>query len=79
MWVWVNRYKRILIMVKISKRKAAKTYASIYADTYSKVAFNAFYDGMVFWDMVKSGAITENMINEDFLAILSDTNHPTEL
>lgn len=64
---------------KISKRKAAKIYASIYAEGYSKVAFNAFYDGIVFWDMVKSGAITEGMINEDFLAILSDTNHSMEL
>ena len=61
---------------KISKRKTAEIYASIYAEAYATIARNAFYDGMIFWDMVKSGAVTEEMINEDFLAILSDSNHP---
>ena len=63
-------------MAKISKRKTSKIYASIYAEAYQRIASNAFYDGMVFWDMVKSGAITEDMVNEDFLAMLSDSNHP---
>lgn len=64
---------------KISKRKAAKTYASIYAKEYQRIVNNAFYDGIVFWDMVKSGVITADMVNEDFLAILSDSNHSIQL
>ena len=60
---------------KIVKREAADKYSEIYADMYKKVARNAFIDGMVFWDMVKAGAITEDMLNEDFFTILSLHNH----
>lgn len=62
---------------KISKQKAAEIYASIYAEAYQKITRNAFFDGIIFWDMVMSGAITEDMINEDFMEVL--INHPTEL
>lgn len=63
---------------EIVKREAANTYASIYADMYKKVARNAFLDGIVFWDMVKSGAVTEDMIDKDFFMVLSDSNHKKE-
>ena len=60
---------------KIDKRKAADKYASIYEDMYKKIARMAFLDGMVFWDMVRSGAVSEDMLNEDFFLILSDSNN----
>lgn len=63
---------------QIIKKEAAKKYASIYAEELRKTARNAFIDGMVFWDMVKAGAITEDMIDEDFFAILSESNHNKE-
>lgn len=63
---------------QIIKREAAEEYASIYAETYKRVARNAFIDGMVFWDMVKAGAVTEDMIDADFFAILSESNHKKE-
>lgn len=63
---------------QIIKREAAEEYASIYADMHKKVARNAFIDGMVFWDMVKAGAVTEDMIDADFFAILSESNHKKE-
>ena len=59
---------------KISKRKAADKYASIYDDRFKKIARMAFLDGMVFWDMVRSGVVSEDMLNEDFFMILSDSN-----
>lgn len=62
----------------IIKREAAERYSSIYSVSYKKVARNAFLDGIVFWDMVRSGAVTEDMINEDFFAILSESNHKKE-
>ena len=42
---------------------------------YKKIAKMAFLDGMVFWDMVRSGAVSEDMLNEDFFMILSDSNN----
>lgn len=60
---------------QIIKKEAANAYASIYAEESRKIARNAFIDGMVFWDMVKAGAVTEDMIDADFFAILSDSNH----
>ena len=63
---------------QIIKREAAEEYASIYADMYKRVARNDFIDRMVFWDMVKAGAVTEDMINADFFAILSESNHKKE-
>ena len=59
----------------IVKRKAAEVYSCIYDKMFKKAVRRAFYDGMVFWDMVKSGAITEDMINEDFFKILSESHH----
>lgn len=64
---------------QIIKREAAEKYAAIYAEHFSKIARNAFIDGMVFWDMVKAGAVTEDMINEDFFMVLSDSNHAKDL
>lgn len=63
---------------KIIKKVAADKYASIYADMYKKIARNAFLDGIVFCGMVKSGAITEDMLNEDFFMILSESNHENQ-
>jgi hypothetical protein len=60
---------------KIVKREAADKYSEIYADMYKKVARNAFIDGIVFWDMVKAGVVTEDMLNEDFFTVLSLHNH----
>ena len=59
----------------ISRREAAKKYATIYATDYKKTAKNAFYDGIIFWEMVQAGAVTEDMLNEDFFTILSLHNH----
>ena len=64
---------------RISARDVAKKYASIYEQEDREVARLAFLDGMVFLDMCKAGAITADMINEDFLAILSDSNHSIQL
>ena len=60
---------------KIVKREATDKYSEIYADMYKKVARNAFIDGVVFWEMVLAGAVTEDMLNEDFFTILSLHNH----
>lgn len=60
---------------RINKREAAKKYALIYEEEFRKIARKAFVDGMVFWDMFKAGAVTEGMIDADFFAILSDSNH----
>ena len=60
---------------EIVKREAAKKYASIYAEESRKTARMAFIDGMVFWDMVKAGAVTPDMIDEEFFRILKDSNH----
>ena len=62
-------------MAKISNRKASKTYSSIYAEELRKVAYMAFFDGIKFSEGVRSGAITDAMINEDFCAILNAANH----
>ena len=62
-------------MKRINKREAAKKYASIYADESRKIARMAFIDGIVFWDMVKAGAVTPDMIDEEFFRILRDSNH----
>lgn len=62
-------------MKRINKREAAKKYASIYAEEDRKTARMAFIDGMVFWDMVKAGAVTPDMIDEEFFRILRDSNH----
>ena len=59
---------------KISKREAARVYGSIYADDVKKVAQQAFLDGMVFSDMIKAGAVTPDMIDEDFFVILRESN-----
>ena len=62
-------------MAKIDNRKASETYASIYAHMYRKIARMAFFDGIKFSEGVRSGAITKEMVNEDFFMILSDSNH----
>jgi hypothetical protein len=59
---------------KIAKREAANVYGSIYADNLKKVARQAFLDGMVFWEAVKSGAVTADMVDGDFFAILRESN-----
>jgi hypothetical protein len=59
---------------KILKKEAANTYASIYDTMYQKIARMAFIDGMIFWDMVKAGAVTEDMINKDFFDTLNESN-----
>jgi hypothetical protein len=64
---------------KIDKRKTAHKYAGIYAEKYAKIARMAFYDGMIFWDMVKAGIIKPDMIDEDFFIVLSDNNHSEDL
>lgn len=63
----------------ISKRKAAKIYASIYAGELNATARMSFFDGIMFWDMVKAGIVTDDMINTDFFNILSDNNHASDL
>jgi hypothetical protein len=60
---------------KIIKRVAADEYASIYDSEFRRIAKMAFLDGMVFWDMVKAGAVTEDMIDKDFFQILNESNH----
>lgn len=62
----------------IDRRDAANVYASIYDDRYKKVVRMAFIDGVVFADMVKAGAVTPDMIDEDFFMILSDSNHKND-
>lgn len=59
---------------KISKREAANVYSSIYADDSQKIARQAFLDGMVFSEAVKSGAVTADMVDGDFFAILRESN-----
>ena len=59
---------------KISKREAANVYSSIYADDSKKIARQAFLDGMVFSEAVKSGAVTADMVDGDFFAILRESN-----
>lgn len=62
-------------MEKINNRKASKNYSFIYAEELRKVAYMAFFDGIKFSEGVRSGAITKEMINEDFFAILNEANH----
>lgn len=59
---------------KILKKEAANVYASIYDTMYQKIARMAFIDGMVFYEMVKAGAVTEDMINRDFFDTLNEMN-----
>lgn len=59
----------------IDKRKASAIYSAIYCKELSKVARQAFYDGMAFFEGVKAGAITDDMVCEDFFAILNECNH----
>lgn len=59
---------------RILKKHTANIYASIYEEGLKKTARQAFIDGMVFWDMVKSGAVTEDMINADFFAVMRESN-----
>lgn len=63
---------------KIDKRVAADRYASIYLKEFRKVARSAFIDGMVFWDMVKAGAVTPDMIDEVYFEILNDSNNKSD-
>jgi hypothetical protein len=59
---------------KILKKQTANVYASIYDERFQKTARQAFIDGMVFWDMVKAGVVTEDMINADFFAVMRESN-----
>ena len=60
---------------KINNREASEIYASIYSNIYKKIARMAFFDGIKFSEGVRSGAITEDMINEDFFEVLNENNH----
>lgn len=60
---------------EISKRDAARRYAAICREEYKEVARRAFLDGAVFWDMVKSGAVTAEMLDDDFFAVLTTNNN----
>lgn len=62
-------------MAKIDNRKASRIYSFIYADELKRVAYMAFFDGIKFSEGVRSGAITEDMINEDFFEVLNENNH----
>lgn len=59
---------------RILKKATADVYATIYDQMYRKVARQAFIDGMIFWDMVKAGAVTEDMINREFFDVLNESN-----
>lgn len=58
----------------VLKKEAAEIYASIYDKIYQKVAALAFIDGMVFREMVRSGAVTKDMLNKDFFDTLNEMN-----
>lgn len=60
--------------VSIIRREAADIYALMYDEKYKKVAAQAFSDGLVFAYMCQSGAISDDMINEDFFRILRENN-----
>lgn len=62
-------------MIQIEKRNAAKVYSSLYDNRFKTVAQKAFYDGIVFWEMVKSGAVEADMLNEDFFSVLIESNN----
>ena len=64
--------------IRIQKRDAADKYAYIYADEFKKIARMAFLDGMVFWEMVKAGAVDADVLNDDFFMILSDSNNKSD-
>ena len=59
---------------RILKKEAASVYASIYDTTYQKIARMAFIDGMVFAEMVRAGAVTDDMINREFFDVLNEMN-----
>ena len=59
---------------RITMDSAVEPYGTIYDDRYKKIARQAFLDGMVFWDMVKAGVVSEDMIDEDFFLILRESN-----
>jgi hypothetical protein len=59
---------------KIIMDSAVEPYGTIYDDRYKKIAKQAFLDGMVFWDMVKAGVVSEDMIDEDFFLMLRESN-----
>lgn len=56
------------------KDSAVDTYGTIYDIKYKKIARQAFLDGMIFWDMVKAGVVSEDMIDEDFFLMLRESN-----
>ena len=56
------------------KDSAVDAYGTIYDSEYTKIARQAFLDGMIFWDMVKAGVVSEDMIDEDFFLMLREYN-----
>lgn len=56
------------------KDSAVDAYGTIYDIKYKKIARQAFLDGMIFWDMVKAGVVSEDMIDEDFFLMLRESN-----
>lgn len=60
--------------VSIIRREAADIYAQMYDNRFKEIASQAFSDGLVFAYMCQSGAISDDMINEDFFRILRENN-----
>lgn len=56
------------------KDNAVDAYGTIYDIKYKNIARQAFLDGMIFWDMVKAGVVSEDMIDEDFFLMLRESN-----
>lgn len=59
---------------KIVREESANIYAQIYDGRFQKIAAQAFMDGMVFAKVVQAGAVTDDMINEDFFRTIREFN-----
>ena len=59
---------------KIVREESANIYAQIYDERFQMIAAQAFMDGMVFANMVQAGAVSDDMINEDFFRTIREYN-----
>lgn len=59
---------------EVVRNEAADLYASIYDKRFAKVAHQAFVDGMVFWENVRNGKVSDEDLSKEYFDKFNELN-----
>lgn len=59
---------------EVVRNEATDLYASIYDKRFAKVAHQAFVDGMVFWENVRNGKVSDEDLSKEYFDKFKELN-----